>query len=494
MSIGTFDANGDRIQRTTNLPVMTSWAACGWGIRRVDAGTVASKSPVCRIRQNQIESDLAINDNGANWDLEVNGSGTTVVKASVPADTWFFWAISQDGTGSNAVTGYYREVGDTSWTSAQVNGNSIATTELTVGGSGQNNGYSGMDLSHVKIWDAPRTANEFLAEMYSREPVQWSDLNTYYPLEDGSDASDFSGNGYDGTLFGSMVFQDEPPIPGRRFPDSEILVSAPAGGESGAFSAGISAGATFSALAGAAGSISAGLSADETHSAVAAAVATIQESLSADETQSALAGAVASIQEGLTADEAEQAQAATLAAIVEGLSESSILQALGQAAAAIVDGVNAGEAWASEAAAAGDIAAGLSASATFTGATQGAFVGAFSAGTSNSESFTAAVVAVAQMTGAKSFSEAFGTVAQAFASVSAGISLGASFEPGDTVGFLTGAFRVVAALSGQFGIKPALAGEPNVLAALEGSGAGGAALSGTAEVDPALSGNPNTND
>ena len=481
MSIGTFSATNERISRTTDLPSQQAYTACGWAIQRGNAGSAGAGQPIWDLSAGA--SDSRLHFAGSSTNIQIGGNGANVaLKSSVPNDTWFFWAIKQDGSGANTLTGYYREPGDASFTTAQQTGHSVTATGMDVGGDSGPNRWTNCDISHVKVWGAVLTDNELLAEMWSREPVRWTNLHLYWPLEDGADATDFSGNGRDGTITGTLAFADEPPLPGRRFPDSDILVSA-AGAETGSFSAGWNAGATFAGLAAAQASVTAGLSADETHSGLAAAVASIQEALSAGETHGAIARAVASIQEGLAAGETDQGLATTLADFSAQITESALLQAIAQAAGGIVAGVNAGETWAAEAAAQGDIAAGLSAGASFTGETAGQQSAAFSAGTTNSEAFIAAVVAVAELTGASTYNEAFASLAKAVASFSAGVSLGATFDT-SAGGFLSGAISIVAALGGAV-----LSG-----GSLEGSVLAESGLSGDTEASPNLSGDVQTDE
>lgn len=492
MSIGTFDANNDRVERTANLPAITAFTACGWARCRGNAGSAGAGQPLFQLIVGGSESNLHFQPNTTT--LRIGGDAINVVlKSSIVAEVWFFWAIKQDGSGASTITGYYREPADASFTTAQQTGHNVTPTSMVWGGTAGPNRWSNTDISHAKVWDAVLTDNEILAEMWSREPVRWANLNVYYPFEDGSDASDFGPNNRDGTITGTLAFQNEPPLPGNHILD-DLVSEFAAAAQTGVISAGFTANDTFNALAAAVASVTAGIGVTETHSALASAIASIQEALNIGEAHGAVAATFATIQETLSAGETDQALAAEFADFSAGITESALLQALGQAAGAVVDGFNAGEAWVGEAAAAGDVVAGLTAAASFTAATQGAQTGLFSAGTSNSESFTAAVIAVAQIIGAKSFSEAFGAVARAFASISAGVSFGATFEVGGAVGFLSGTFAVVAALSGQFAVKPALSAMPNVKAVLSGSGTGTAALSGTPDVDPALSGKPNTND
>lgn len=181
----------------------------------------------------------------------------------------------------------------------------------------------------------------------------------------------------------------------------------------------------------------------------------------------AVVNAQASISAGIGAGEAGQAQAAAVGAVTAGITQTAVLEALAQAAAALVSGLNAGEAWVGEAIAQANITAGLSEGAVFVGDTAG-FTGAFTASTANSENFLAAVAAIAALTGAWTLGDAFAGVTQTFASISAGVGLGATFNVGDTIGFMTGAISIVAAVSGLVSVNPSNSGRISVARVVAG--------------------------
>ena len=232
MALGTFDANNQRLQKSTNLPTtMEAWSACGWGNRRTDPGTSAgARAPFIRLTGSPQTSNgsVAFDNNGPNWDFIVNGgNNVATIQATVAQDVWFFWAVVQDGSGTDTITGYYREPAATSFTSNTANGVSTTPTTMLMGGSTGANSFCGSDLANVKVWNAVLTEDELLAEMWSRAPVRWTDLNSWTPFLGETDGTDFSGT-QDWTVTGDMTYQPEPPLFGFAFGMDRDIVAAAA--------------------------------------------------------------------------------------------------------------------------------------------------------------------------------------------------------------------------------------------------------------------------
>jgi hypothetical protein len=88
-------------------------------------------------------------------------------------------------------------------------------------------------IANVKIWNTNIGVTQLWAEMWSTLPVRWANINGYYPMLDtATGAIDYSGNGYDWTVAGTVATEGGPPLgPTFAFDQytGETLVAAAAG-------------------------------------------------------------------------------------------------------------------------------------------------------------------------------------------------------------------------------------------------------------------------
>lgn len=198
------------------------------------------------------------------------------------------------------------------------------------------------------------------------------------------------------------------------------------------------------ALVVAVAAISAGLSAGETWAAGAQAIADLTSAAQfGDSYVGGTAGALAgSLGEGLTASDAFIAAVQALASLSDGMSINDALVAVSAANASIVAATTLGSA--------------------FTGSAVSALTGALTAGTANSDAFIAAIVALANLTAGATLDDSMVATSVASASIGAGVTFGASFSYGGTLGCLIATITLAAALSASTTLDTAVDGSVTI--------------------------------
>ena len=213
-----FNAVGDHLKRTTDLPDGEQFTVCGWAFRSVDKGAFSN------IFQIKSAARYILFDSDAGGDaIEVffslsSGVGSFVIGTPTHPG-WFFWALTTDRPVTNLeMRGYFADAADLSLTAnsntAQSGDFAGAIDEITLATNRFNEFYNGR-LAAVRIWNnVALTQAQLLLEMQRSQP-QHALANIYgiYPIENAAQAAlDVSENGRDWTLAGVVETEDGPPI------------------------------------------------------------------------------------------------------------------------------------------------------------------------------------------------------------------------------------------------------------------------------------------
>ena len=125
------NASGEYLRRTANLPSSTAFTMCGWA--KMTRRTSQYQYWGLENATSSSTSYLLIGypNSGA---FEISSSASNGAFASSPTDEkWFFWAISNQGTGASDFKGYWRHYDDTSWKTATAQGVSFTAALMQLG-------------------------------------------------------------------------------------------------------------------------------------------------------------------------------------------------------------------------------------------------------------------------------------------------------------------------------------------------------------------------
>lgn len=210
-----FDASGDYLTRTANLPSSTAFTLCGWFRRRAAGGATA-----------EILFDIASAGHadyitafcgaaGANGMYVQSTGGAPTGGTAITDDAWYFAALSCSGTGASAAVLRWAAVGATSFSSVSTAGKSFTLAQISVAGIGDAGFYGNLAAAGMQLYDRALTDAELLQEMNRLTPASTTNLNVWSPMAHSTVADaikDFSGNGRDWTANGTLTIEDGPPV------------------------------------------------------------------------------------------------------------------------------------------------------------------------------------------------------------------------------------------------------------------------------------------
>ena len=219
-----------KLQRTANLPQSTNFTICGWARRRADRGTY---STLCSVELTTSSKFIAYQTNTNGDSLVVFtdlANGGTI--ATLTNDTWFFWAITCSGTGSNNVTYYFALATATSLSSVTTSSSNYAPNQVNIGDDSFTEQWNG-NMQNVIMYSGVLTSAQLLAQMRRSIPLFGTNLNIYSPLLSTADETiDYSGNGRNWTKTGTFTTEDSAPIvspfQGRTKGRKQVVVSTTA--------------------------------------------------------------------------------------------------------------------------------------------------------------------------------------------------------------------------------------------------------------------------
>lgn len=210
-----FDASGDSLTRTVNLPTITAFSVMGWFQIVTD--------------RNDFTQFIVFGDaTGPDiYQIGTDSDGTTLnayngvdnLGSALTVGTWYHLALVCSGVGAGNLKAYLNGVLDI--TAAGASGPGAG--KLWVGNSVFSEFLNG-SAAAVKIYSASLTAAEVAQEMRQILPVRTANLNGWYPMH-GTTAlkADFSGNLNDWTDVSTSFSAESPPIPWKARSTREII-------------------------------------------------------------------------------------------------------------------------------------------------------------------------------------------------------------------------------------------------------------------------------
>lgn len=209
-----FNANGEYLSRTANLPDDMSFTICGWA--KMTAYTFNNMIFTLHNARR-----FYYTDDGAHPLRLIDMDAIQLDFTTSPtAGNWYFWAVT---CSSSAIKGYWAAETSSSMSDSVSGGAPYnpSTTELRLGLQADGFGYFNGYITAVKVWDVALTEAELLSEKPYRAAVKASP-RMVTPLK--VDADDDSGNGYHWTVTNATLESDEP--------STSYLTDAPATGAS----------------------------------------------------------------------------------------------------------------------------------------------------------------------------------------------------------------------------------------------------------------------
>lgn len=206
------DASGDDLRRSTILPGVAAFTACGWAHVVADTGAGVYQA-LC------ILEDTAVAWNGLYWEGGTNGSavissaaGETNLASRPATGLPFFWAVTSTTPGAGSLIGYLSAATTNTFTSASTTGSDVTPNRLTWGNDSALSWCSGR-FSCLKVWDAVLTQAELEHEKWSIRPKRWANIHLWCPARIATELFDLSGNGRTLTATGTLTTEDGPPVP-----------------------------------------------------------------------------------------------------------------------------------------------------------------------------------------------------------------------------------------------------------------------------------------
>ena len=199
------NAWGDFLKRTTGLPSETLFTLCGWALK---SDAYAFQDGVAGVFG--VDSRRYIRYSADGVLSMLHGAGTSVDFAASPTNnTWFFWAMTCNGT---SLKGYWAAPSSSAWggTLSLTTSAVGATGEVCIGAAVSSQGPVGGSIAAVKLWDAELSSAELEAERLTYRPQRLTNLHLWSPLL--VDSLDYSGAGKNWTEAGTLTWEDGPPI------------------------------------------------------------------------------------------------------------------------------------------------------------------------------------------------------------------------------------------------------------------------------------------
>lgn len=203
-----FDASADRLERTTDLPTITSFTYMAWIYISVDRNAYS-----CFL-------SYGSDDSGAYYYIGTRGDGITLITwngnseeigTGLSVGTWVHICMTVAGTGVGDFLGYLNGALDITSDGRAAN----PSETLQIANDRSNEFLNGRAFA-VKCWSgAALTADEIRREMWSIVPQRYANLYEWWPLFPGSAERlrGYSGNGRDWIEGGTLVDEDSAPVP-----------------------------------------------------------------------------------------------------------------------------------------------------------------------------------------------------------------------------------------------------------------------------------------
>jgi len=197
------DAIGDMLVRTTNKPTNNSFTMMGWFIGFDFATTrghlLTYEADAGAPKRLRVETDSSLN---------MYGGAGSVGGSTLSTSVWFHATMTYNGTTALAYLNAVQDISIANGTAPQ--GAIYVGNDDEIGDDQWLNGR----WAAIKLWSAVLNAAEIANEMRQYLPIRTANLNTFSPCLAASGAGiDYSGNGFNWSIGGTLTTEDGPPIP-----------------------------------------------------------------------------------------------------------------------------------------------------------------------------------------------------------------------------------------------------------------------------------------
>lgn len=207
-----FDASGEALTRTASLPSSTAFTMCGWAKRAASTSTWTFFAGLENATSSSTKYMVIGYRNNGPFCISSDTGGTAAQFGTTYGDgVWFFWAISNAGTGATDFKGYAMASTESSFQTVTETGSSFTAAMMPFGNDSYNERFNGT-MAGLRVWDAVLTQAELEQERYSILPVRMANLHGFWPIFGHSDLVDYSGNARDLTATGTLSTEDGPPV------------------------------------------------------------------------------------------------------------------------------------------------------------------------------------------------------------------------------------------------------------------------------------------
>lgn len=198
-----FDAGGDYISRTANVPAQNTISISLWLYISVDRNARCVFIGVSDGAA--LANFVALDADGTTLALTRVGA-TDATGSNLSVGTWYHIGYTRNS--SNVSTVYLNGAQDMQNTTA----NAFTSAIMLLGSDSIN--YLNGRLAYIKVWDEALTQADIQAEMYSAWPRHTDNLNLWTPNLIGSTERlrDYSGKGRNWTSNGTLADADGPPV------------------------------------------------------------------------------------------------------------------------------------------------------------------------------------------------------------------------------------------------------------------------------------------
>lgn len=213
-----FDAAGDYIIRTANLPASDVFTVSFWFRIVTDVNAIGyiwllTNSGGTSTVSARLKAD------GTTLEIATSYGGNSPGGTSLSVGVWYHLAFVRNGS---AHTLYLNGVSDQTLSAA---GTFTAANMLMASNSVN---YVNGRMAAIKIWDAALTQDEVRREMYTIRPMRRANINLWAPGFPGTTerVNDYSGNGRDWTAVGALADEAGPPVPWGFYCSPQVSAAA----------------------------------------------------------------------------------------------------------------------------------------------------------------------------------------------------------------------------------------------------------------------------
>lgn len=221
-----FDASGDSLSRTTNLPTISAFTLMGWFYLSADRDANANLLAFGDSAGGGYVQAY-VNQAGASNALSLFDGAGTATGSTLSNTTWYHVALTCSGfSGGTERDVYLNGVLDCQLTGLSA---SAASAEKIWVGNDNDTEFLNGRAAAVKIYDAVLTASQIVQEMRQILPASTVSLNAFYPLWGSGDVTDYSANGRSWTVGGTLATEDGPPVPWKMGRRRQVYIPAVGG-------------------------------------------------------------------------------------------------------------------------------------------------------------------------------------------------------------------------------------------------------------------------